>query len=576
MKKKLLYDNIIPKKSLTEKSRSLIFFEETSLLHSGRSSIALERGKNRLFFIFFSVITLFIFVIFNLFELSIVESKGQSLIKNKTYNENPIRGKIIDRNGRIISASIPTLDLYLDGKKIIDKELTINKLVELFPEKNFDFFNNIILKKNYKLVSRHLSEDEEYEIKKLGEPGLLFHKSTRRVYPHDNLFSHVTGFVSKFGNAQSKLEKNYNHQLKAGKDLQLTLDLKIQNIVYEEIKKSKNFFESKGSLGLLLNVNNGEIISMVSRPDFNPNHPKTIKPFTENSLVTSARFEMGSILKLYNAAMAYENKTINQGQLFDVSNDYNLTKTYRVQDTIKFNKSINFDEVFTYSSNVGSIKIFETIGTKLQQDFLFDIGLNDQVMLDGLTTVNNLLPEKQNWNDVIGKSISYGYALSITPISLATSFSSLVNGGFKINPKIIKTKEFERNKIITSETSSKINKLLYKVVQIGTGQKAKVDGISIGGKTSTAKKSNGFGGYFEKKVLTSFLGVFPIEKPEFLLLVLFDEPEKGINSPIPYSSNTAAPIFANIVKKISPMLGVKSKKFISDKKFQLTRELTNQ
>ena len=137
MKKKLLYDNIIPKKSLTEKSRSLIFFEETSLLHSGRTSIALERGKNRLFFIFFSVITLFIFVIFNLFELSIVESKGQSLTKNKTDNENPIRGKIIDRNGRIISASIPTLDLYLDGKKIIDKELTINKLVELFPEKNY-------------------------------------------------------------------------------------------------------------------------------------------------------------------------------------------------------------------------------------------------------------------------------------------------------------------------------------------------------------------------------------------------------------------------------------------------------
>ena len=575
-KKKLLYDNIIPKKSLTRKSKSLLFFEETSLLQSGRTSLALERGKNRLFFVFFSVLTLFIFVIFKLFELSIVESKGPFLIDNKTNNGTPIRGKIIDRNGRIISASIPTLDLYLDGKKIINKQLTINKLVDLFPEKNFDFFNKIILKKSYKLVSRHLSENEEYEIKKLGEPGLLFHKSTRRVYPHNNLFSHVTGFVSKFGNAQSKLEKNYNHLLEDGKDLQLTLDLKIQNIVYEEIKKSKNYFESKGSLGLLLNVNNGEIISMVSRPDFNPNHPKTIKPFTESSLVTSARFEMGSILKVFNAAISYENNTVNQGQLFDVSNDYNLTKNYKVQDTIKFNKSINFDEVFTYSSNVGSIKIFETIGTKLQQDFLDKIGLSDQIKLNGLSTVNNLLPEKQNWNDVIGKSISYGYALSITPISLATSFSSLVNGGFRINPKIIKTKEFKRNQILTSETSLKINRLLYKVVEVGTGLKAKVDGINIGGKTSTAKKSNGIGGYFEKKVLTSFLGVFPIEKPEFLLLVLFDEPNKGINSPVPYSSNTAAPIFANIVEKIAPMLKVKSEKLIADKKFQLTKEITSQ
>ena len=197
-------------------------------------------------------------------------------------------------------------------------------------------------------------------------------------------------------------------------------------------------------------------------------------------------------------------------------------------------------------------------------------------MLDGLTTVNNLLPKKSNWNDVIGKSISYGYALSITPISLATSFSSLVNGGFKIRPKIIKNKEFKRNQVISSETSSKINKLLYKVVQIGTGTKAKVDGIKIGGKTSTAKKSDGFGGYFEKKVLTSFLGVFPIEKPEYLLLVLFDEPNKGINSPIPYSSNTAAPIFANIVEKISPILDIKPDKSIRNKNFQLTKKISNQ
>lgn len=573
--KKLLYDNVVPRKSLTGKSKSLLFFEETKLLQLGRTSLAIERGKNSLFFIFFSVLTIFMFVIYKLFDLSIVENKKLPQ-NNKVNNVMPVRGKIIDRNGRIISASIPTLDLYLDGKKIIDKEPTIKKLVELFPKKNISFFEDIILNKNYKLVSRHLSEDEENAIKKLGEPGLIFHKSTRRVYPHDNLFSHVTGFVSKFGNAQSKIEKNYNHKLKQGKDLQLTLDLKIQNIIYEEIKKSKKYFESKGSLGLLLNVNNGEIISMVSRPDFNPNHPKTIKPFTESSLVTSARFEMGSILKVYNAAMAYENKTINHGQLFDVSDDYNLTKTYKVQDTIKFEKSINFDEVFTFSSNVGSIKIFETIGIKKQQDFLYNIGLNEQIMLDGLTTVNNLLPKKHNWNDVIGKSISYGYALSITPISLATSFSSLVNGGFKIRPKIIKNKEFKRNQVISSDTSSKINKLLYKVVQIGTGTKAKVDGIKIGGKTSTAKKSDGFGGYFEKKVLTSFLGVFPIEKPEYLLLVLFDEPNKGINSPIPYSSNTAAPIFANIVERISPILGIKPDKSISDKNFQLTKEVSNQ
>ena len=326
---------------------------------------------------------------------------------------------------------------------------------------------------------------------------------------------------------------------------------------------------------MLIDVTNGEIISMVSKPDYNPNHPITIKPFSENNLITEARFEMGSILKIYNAAMAFENNSIKDGSLYDVSKDYELTKTYKVKDSTKFLEPINFEKIFTHSSNIGSIKVFETLGREKQKLFLENIGLSEHTKVKGLSTIDNNLPDDDQWNEVISRSISYGYGLSITPLSLVTTFSSLVNGGYKIKPKIIDYHiSKKRERIVSKQTSLKINDLLRKVVENGTGTQANVKSLAIGGKTGTAKKSNKMGGYYENKVITSFLGVFPINKPKYLLLVLFDEPKKGLNGFTPYGSNTAAPIFSKIVNQISPILNVEKDKFTADN-FLLTNQ-TNQ
>ena len=550
--KNLIFDNISPKQILNGNKESILFLDQGNIIESNKTNIALQKGKNKLFIIFFFLLSSFFFITFTLFKLSVTSEK----INISKNNLNISRGKIIDRNEKIISASIPTLDLYIDGKRIINDKKTIENLKQIFFKKKDDFFSDIIKKKQYKLVSKHLSEFEENEVRKLGEPGLIFHNSTRRIYPQDNLFSNVTGFMSKFGIAQSKLEKFYDEELKNGLDIKLTLDLKIQNIIYEELTKSENIFSSKGSLGLLINVTNGEIISMGSKPDYNPNHPITIKPFSENNLITDARFEMGSILKIYNAAMAFENKSVKEDELYDVSEDYELTKTYKVTDSTKFLEPINFEKIFTHSSNIGSIKIYETIGKDKQKFFFKNIGLSKHTKIEGLSTIDNKLPNDEQWNEVISKSISYGYGLSITPLSLVTTFSSLVNGGFKIKPKIIESDNIMKERIISGQTSQKIGDLLKKVVENGTGEKAKVKNLGIGGKTGTAKKSNKIGGYHKNKVITSFLGVFPINKPKYLLLILFDEPQKGSNSLIPYGSNTAAPVFSRIVNKIAPILNV--------------------
>ena len=203
--------------------------------------------------------------------------------------------------------------------------------------------------------------------------------------------------------------------------------------------------------------------------------------------------------------------------------------------------------------------------------FLKNIGLNEHTKIEGLSTIDNNLPNDQQWNEVISRSISFGYGLSITPLSLVTTFSSLVNGGYKIEPKIIDNLESDKEKIISRQTSQKICYLLRKVVEEGTGKQAKVKNLGIGGKTGTAKKSNKIGGYYEDKVITSFLGVFPINKPKYLLLVLFDEPKKGLNSLTPYGSNTAAPTFSRIVNQIAPILNLKNNE-INDDNFIFTNQ----
>lgn len=557
IKKKIFYENIIPKEIFSYKKK-IKFTDANGLILSNKNQLLLEKGKNKFFIFFLSILIFFFIIIFNLYNLSLSNLSKPTSEINK--NSNIKRGKILDREDNIISATISTLDLYIDPTKIINSKNTINSLKNIFPQKAENFFKNLLKKRRYRLISTHLTKEQEYEIKKLGEPGLVFHKSNKRVYPHNNLFSQVTGFMSRYQKPQSKLEKNFDHLLSKGKNLKLTVDSTIQNIVYQEIKQGMEQYRSKASLGLLMDVNNGDIISMISLPDFNPNYPSKIKAYTENNLVTNARFEMGSTLKIFNAAMAIENNSINKGDLFDVSEDYKLTNTYLVTDHKKLTKPISFNEVFIESSNIGSIKVLEKTGVEKQKEFFYDLGFNEKVILKGLSSIENNLPNHSEWNEIRSKSISYGYGISITPLSLVKIFSSLVNGGYKINPKIIYSEETFKEKILKKETSDKINNLLYQIVSIGTGRKAKIEGLKIGGKTGTAKKSKDKEGYYDNKIVTSFIGVFPVENPKYILFILFDDPKNQYNISEYYGGNTAAPVFSSIVNKISPILILKKDK----------------
>ena len=547
--KKFKFDNIIPKTIDTNKVSEVLIHHEDDIINNFGIDQKIKLAKKKLLVLsagFLSTIFLIVSIMFT------YSNKDLALVK-KTKNDFDIsRGKILDRNEKIISASIPSKDLYLDPRKIIKKEKMFVELKLVFPSISEKKLKKIISKKRYTLLKKQITKADEINILKIGEPGLIFETTEKRIYPQKNIFSQITGFLSNYNIAQSKLEKNYDFLLSKGKDLKLTLDLKVQNIVHEEIKKGMYKYNAKSAAGLVMNVNNGEILSIVSLPDFDPNQPKKIKPFSENNLITSARYEMGSTLKTFNIAMAIKSNPEIKDMLFDVSEPYEISKNFKVKDIEKFNEPININTILSKSSNIGSIKIFEYVGLDKQKEFFRLIGLKSHTEIKGLNTIQNKFPDY--WNESVGKSLSFGYGASITPISLASTFATLVNGGFKVLPTIVKQDDHGKEKLIKKELSDEICKLLSDVVNFGSGKMASVKYLKIGGKTSTAEKN--FSGKYTDKLVTSFIGVYPIDKPKYLTFILFDEPKVFKNDVKVYGGNTAAPVFSKIVSRISPILRI--------------------
>ncbi len=540
------YDNVRPKANILS-SKKINFHDKKDLIKNVKreKSISFSKKSNLIFCLL--SISFSLFISLNILKVTYKNEKNSSMVQIKTKIN---RGKILDRNNEIIAASIDTKDLYVDSKKSLNGEKLKTILSEIFEEKESIFFEKIFNKGQYSLIKKNISPTELNKLKTVGDPAIKLHESKKRVYPQHNIFSNLIGL--KTNELISKIEKNMDKELARGKNLELTVDLRIQNIVREELYKSLIEYEAKAALAIVMNVKSGEIFSMVSLPDFNPNYPNSILPKSENNLSAEARYEMGSTLKIFNAAIVYESKSEVQFHEFEISSGYQITNEKHILDDHINEKTVNFDDVFVKSSNIGSVKILESFGPNKQREFFKKVGLTENLNIKGLNVVSNKIPN--NWESH-SKFISYGYGMSISPISLTTAFASLVNGGYKIQPKLIKNiVNQKRIKVFSSETSDKINELILKIVNDGTGKKAQVEGLLIGGKTGTSKKVEE-GDYSDKKKITSFIGVFPANSPEFLTFVLFDEPKKNIaNSRENTGGNTAAPTFSRIVKKISPII----------------------
>ena len=544
-------------KKKPSKQKSFFFkdYLESENLFDTLSDKSIKIVPTRVSFLFYIFLSLILIFSIKIIYLSLFPEKNLSLEKiNKSFQKK--RADIIDRNGVILARNVDIYSAGIRPKLTKDKKKLLINLRLVFPNLDTKSIKKKLNSNNFFYIKKRLTEEERTKLWLLGDKSIVFEKKQMRIYPQQDLLSHVLGQIDDNNNGISGLEKFFDKILKSKKNinssLKLTIDSNLQYIIKKELKNEKNNFKQVGSAALLMNVNNGEILSLVSLPDFDPNHPTNIKAFTENNLATEARYEMGSTLKIFNAALAFENNLNLENKKFKIGEGYQITSEKLIEDKHILQEELSFDEIFTQSSNVGSVQLIEEIGIRKQQIFLSKLGLNEKINLQGLSTVNNKLPD--DWDHLASKFISYGYGISISPISLVSAYSTLVNGGIKIKPTIILNSDRVQKKILSESTSLKVNNLLKKVVNYGTGKKAKVNGLDVGGKTGTSRKLEE-GKYSEKKVITSFIGTFPINKPKYIAFVLFDEPRRNTEEFLEnFGGNTAAPTFSRIVRKVSPIL----------------------
>lgn len=524
-------------------------------------------------------------LIFSILILRILDLRFTNLEEVNTYKpHNPnssffiSRANIVDRNGELLASNIITASAYAHPNHIINIDQAATQLEELkigLNKKNLlKLFSS---KKSFVWIKRHLTPQEQQKIHDLGFPGIYFSRDERRIYPHGSLFSHILGYANIDGQGIAGLERMYNGQLqhlaKQNVDLQLSLDVRVQNVLKTEIQKGIEEQSAIGGSGIVMNVNNGEILGMLSLPDFDPHHPdKELRKnfFNQNTLGV---YEMGSTFKVFTVAMGLDMGAIKLNDDFDVSRPLRIGK-FTINDYRGKGGRLSVPEILQYSSNLGAAQIAQLVTIKNQKNYLRKLGLFAELKEEVPETTKPLYPDDKNWREASLITISYGHGMAVTPIHLAQSFSSVVNGGLLYKPQLL-LQPHEKNhgrRVFKSTTSETMRKLLMLVAQEGSAQKAKIDEYLVGGKTGTTEKNNGKH-YNKKANIAIFIGAFPMNKPEYLVLVIIDEAKANKkNFGFTTGGMIAAPIAKNIIEKIAPILNIQAQDY-KDLKLLQTMQL---
>lgn len=503
--------------------------------------------------------TILIKIFYSCLSNGIIISGFEEITKEKAIVTPVSRADIIDRNGTIIATSLPTVNLQVSPKyKIKNLEEVAHKLSIIFPDLKYENILKNLKKQKNNDIKRNLSPAQQAEVNNLGIPALEFKdKQQARVYPLDNLFSHILGYTNIDNIGISGIEKSMNERLtKSSKPLQLTVDTSIQDTIREELKKAISTYKAIGAVAILMDVNNGEVISMVSLPDYNPNIKIPSSSKTAFNFATQGVYEAGSIFKTFNTALSLDSKKVKVNDKFDVTKPLKI-KGKIIRDFHPKNKWLSVGEILVHSSNIGSVQMIYNVGKEKQREFLVNLGFSERLSeFEVLEKEKPLFPSEKNWSELTMATVSYGYGLSATPLHIISAFNALVNGGIYYYPTIVKNSSVPSPKRVISEsTSKKIIPLLRDVVAKSSTKSADIEGYQVIGKTGSAEKI--INGKYSDKNITSFLAAFPASSPKYSLIVVLDEPHgtKGSNG-LTTAGWNAAPTAGNIIKTIAPQLNV--------------------
>jgi len=480
------------------------------------------------------------------------------------------RPDIVDRNGAILATDVKAPSLFAEPRRLIDHDEAVELLTATLPDLDTgEVRERLAGRKGFVWLKREITPKQQQEIHRLGIPGIGFLRENKRVYPTGNEVAHLIGLVNIDNQGIAGMEKWLDsngladlHRAGFATDrlqrpIELSVDLRVEHALRDELLKAKDKFHAKAASGLVTNVNTGEIVAMVSLPDFDPNNPKEVHDPERINRLTTGVYEMGSTFKAFTLAMALDSGKVDLNSIWDARGNLHYGK-FTIHDSHPLGRLINTKEVFTYSSNIGAARIALSQGVEAHKAFLRKMGQLERLRTELPESASPLIPKR--WGELNTVTIAFGQGLSVAPLQAVMGINALVNGGYLVPPTFLKRSEGEARalakRVIKPETSDKMRFLMRLNAEIGTAKKADVTGYYVGGKTGTSEKI--FNGHYAKKrVLNSFTAILPADNPQYQLLIMLDEPQavQGTYGFITSGWN-AVPTGGAVIARIAPLLGI--------------------
>ena len=469
------------------------------------------------------------------------------------------RSDIVDRNGVVVASSLAVASLYAEPRRLPEAAVAAAALVAVLPGLDHGaVLAKLQSGKSFVWLKRHLTPTQQQDINSLGLPGVGFRTEQRRVYPHGALAVHVVGFADIDNRGLAGIERSFDGELRGASldagPLQLSLDLRVQYALHEELSLAMAEFHAVGAAGLVMDAGTGEVVAMVSLPDFDPNQVARSSADQRFNRASLGVYEMGSTWKILTVAMALDLGTARLEDRFDATQPLRSGR-FVIRDDHPRDRWLSVPEIFIYSSNIGAARMAMEVGTDRQREFLGRMGLLDRLDVRLPEVGAPLVPNP--WRDINTITVSYGHGLAVSPLQFAAAVATTINGGWAVSPTLVKsTAPPPRTRVLAEATSLAMRRLMRLNVEQGTGGLAAAPGFLVGGKTGTAEKVRR-GAYESGRVVSSFVGAFPMNDPRYVVLALLDEP-LGNESTRGFATAgwTAAPVVSRVIARIGPLLGV--------------------
>jgi len=495
-----------------------------------------------------------------LIGLAITGGDGGAQLAYAQPEEQVTRPDILDRNGDVLATDISVASLYADARNVIDPEEATAKLISVLPDLDpTDVERKLASGRAFIWIKRDLTPKQHQAVHDLGIAGLEFRRERKRVYPNGETAANVLGMVNIDNHGIAGMERYIDRDVlgekgEPKKPVVLSIDVSVQHALRDELQKGMKEFSAKAAVGVIMDIHSGEVLALSSLPDFDPNDPMAVPDNARFNRATLGVYELGSVFKAVTMAAALNSGLIDPQAKVDATKPMKVGR-FTISDYHAENKWLTLPEIFMHSSNIGTAKIALEIGSDVHREYLRRFGLLEKPQIELPEAGAPLLPAR--WSEITNITTSYGHGIAVTPLQVVSALSSIVNGGTRIEPTLLRRDGPQHGKRVISEgTSRDMRWLLRLVVEQGTGKNADVIGYPVMGKTGTAEKPEN-GGYAKHKLITSFVSAFPANRPRYAMIVMFDEPQ-GTKKTYGYATAgwNAAPVTARVVKRVAPLLDI--------------------